>query len=141
MAQIIKRSIYRIDPLDLDGDIAIGVGLPMGGDKFGTFNLLYTSKEQILSNLKNLILTMKGERIMEPEFGTNIYRLLFESGDPAALDRRIKEDITRSVRRWLPILTLDLVETHVQEHMLSIGIAFRVPDFNIEDTFKIDVNR
>jgi phage baseplate assembly protein W len=141
MAQIIKRSIYRIDPLDLDGDIAVGVGLPMGGDQFGTFNLLYSTKEQILSNLKNLILTMKGERIMEPEFGTNIYRLLFESGDPAVLDRRIKDDIKRSVKRWLPILTLDHVGTHIQDHTISIAIAFRIPDFNIEDTFKIDVNR
>jgi len=141
MAQIIKRKIYRIDPLDLDKDIGIGIGLPMGGDKFGTFNLLYTTKEQIIANLKNLILTMKGERIMEPEFGTDIYRLLFESGNPSVLDRRIQDEIKRSVKRWLPILKLDYVGTDIVEHRISIAIAFRVPDFNIEDTFKVDINR
>jgi len=141
MANIIKRKIYRIDPLDLDGDIGIGVGLPMGGDKFGTFNLLYNTKDQILANLKNLILTMKGERIMEPEFGTNIYRLLFENGKPEILERRIKDDIKASVKRWLPVLTLDYVGAEFYEHNITISIAFRVPDFNIEDTFKVDINR
>lgn len=136
-----NRKIHKINPLDLDGDIGIGIGLPMGGDKFGTFNLLYTTKEQIISNLKNLILTMKGERIMEPEFGTNIYRLMFESADAAALNRRIREDITSAVKRWLPGLTLDYVSSTIDEQTINISIAFKVTNYDIEETISLDINR
>ncbi len=135
------RKIFKIDPLDLNKDVGIGVGLPMGGDKFGKFNLLYNTKDQILASLKNLILTMKGERIMEPEFGTNIYRLLFENIREDIIEKRVRQDIISSCKRWLPVLTIDYVGAKVQEHTLSITVAFKVPDFNIEDELKLEVNR
>ena len=135
------RKVFKINPLDLNKDIGIGVGLPMGGDKFGKFNLLYNTKDQILASLKNLILTMKGERIMEPEFGTNIYRLLFENIKPDILEKRVRQDIISSCKRWLPILTIDYVGANIKEHTMAITIAFKVPDYNIEDELKLEVNR
>ena len=135
------RKTFKIDPLDLNKDVGIGIGLPMGGDKFGRFNLLYNTKDQILSSLKNLILTMKGERIMEPEFGTNIYRLLFENIREDVLEKRVRQDIITSCKRWLPVLKIDFVGAKINEHTMTITIAFKVPDYNKEDTLKLDVNR
>jgi hypothetical protein len=70
-----QRKEYRIHPLDLKRNVAIGVVLPMGGNPL--FKLSYTTEEQALSNLKNLLLTRKGERPFQPLFGTNIYSILF----------------------------------------------------------------
>ena len=71
------RKEYRINPLDLKKNTAIGVMLPLGGTPI--FKSSYTTEEQTLSNLKNLLLTRKGERPFQPEFGTEIYSLLFEN--------------------------------------------------------------
>ena len=79
--------ISRVNPLDLQGNIAIGVSLPFNGPA-GPFNSTYSTKDQIKSNLINLLLTNKGERIMNPEFGADLGKALFEG-----ITDDIKEDI------------------------------------------------
>ena len=64
----------RVNPLDLQKNIAIGVSLPFNRP----FNSTYTTKDQIKSNLVNLLLTTRGERIMNPLFGTDLRNFLFE---------------------------------------------------------------
>jgi hypothetical protein len=57
----------------LQKNIAIGVSLPFG--VCGTdqlFNQTYSTKDQTKSNLINLLLTNKGERILNPEFGSDL---------------------------------------------------------------------
>ena len=60
-----KENFYN--PLDFEKDVAIGITLPFGKNK-GLFSLSYTTEEQSISNLKNLLLTRKGERLFQPEF-------------------------------------------------------------------------
>jgi phage baseplate assembly protein W len=72
--------VTRVNPLDLQKNIAIGISLPFG--RSGTnqlFNKTYNTKDQIKSNFINLLLTNKGERILNPEFGSNLRQLLFEN--------------------------------------------------------------
>jgi len=56
---------------------AIGISLPL---QFGnnTFTQTYQTIDQVKSNIKNLLLTKKGERISQPEFGSGLQELLFE---------------------------------------------------------------
>ena len=65
----------RVNPLDLRRNIAIGVSLPFKGPFTSTF----TTKDQIKSNLINLLLTNKGERVMNPTFGCDIKKQLFQN--------------------------------------------------------------
>ena len=71
-----KKIGYRIDPLDLDKRKAIGVKVPF--TKKGVFQFNYTTKDQIKSNLINLLLTSPGERYHEPSYGVGIRDILFE---------------------------------------------------------------
>ena len=73
-----KENFYN--PLDFEKDVAIGITLPFGKNK-GLFSLSYTTEEQSISNLKNLLLTRKGERLFQPEFGSDVYSLMFEQMD------------------------------------------------------------
>ena len=68
--------IYRVDPRDLQKNIAIGVGLPF--NKPSAFKSTYSTKEQVKYNLINLLLTNKGERIENPEFGCDIKKSIFD---------------------------------------------------------------
>jgi len=61
----------RVNPLDLQGNIAIGISLPFSGPS-GPFNKTYSTADQIKSNLINLLLTDKGERVFNPDFGVDL---------------------------------------------------------------------
>mgnify|MGYP003352512083 CR=1 FL=1 len=82
---------YRVDPRDLQKNIAIGVGLPF--NKVSAFKSTYSTKEQIKYNLINLLLTNKGERIENPEFGADLKKELFENIDENTFEN-IKNKIT-----------------------------------------------
>ena len=100
----------RVNPLDLQKNIAIGVSLPFNGPS-GPFNKTYSTKEQIKSNLINLLLTNKGERVFNPEFGADIRRVLFEgiTEDTSAL---IQNLITTNVNYFIP--EVDVVDVVVE---------------------------
>ena len=94
--------VTRVNPLDLQKNIAIGISLPFG--RSGTnqlFNKTYNTKDQIKSNFINLLLTNKGERILNPEFGSNLKQLLFENITPIT-EENIKDAIISSANIYLP---------------------------------------
>ena len=97
----------RVNPLDLQGNIAIGVSLPFNGPA-GPFNSTYSTKDQTKSNLINLLLTNKGERIMNPEFGCDLSTALFEG---------ITEDTT--------LLIQDLITEINGDVAVGIGMGTR----------------
>ena len=94
-----KRREINISPLDLkeNDKVAIGVTLPFNGS--AVFNQSFTTKEQVKSNLINLILTSPGERIMNPDFGIGIRDLIFEQVVDA---ESLKGQIIDSAARYVP---------------------------------------
>ena len=86
---------------DDDPDVRIGVNLPFTRDnKTGWFDQSFTTLDAAKSNLRNLLLTMKGERLMQPNFGTDLMKLVFEQDDGTLIDR-IRETIITAVDFWL----------------------------------------
>lgn len=94
--------------IDYEPDVAVGITLPLKNGSMGYFDVSFTTLEQAKSNLKNLLLTNKGERPMQPDFGSEFYRLLFEPIDD---DFSVKVDdvIRRDMGFWLPYLNVDSV--------------------------------
>ena len=113
----------RVNPLDLQKNIAIGVSLPFNGPS-GPFNKTYSTKEQIKSNLINLLLTNKGERVFNPEFGADIRRVLFEgiTEDTSAL---IQNLITTNVNYFIPEVNVVDVEVEPNEDNNSYNITLK----------------
>ena len=81
-------------------DKSVGVALPFGNAVGGRFSLNYTTKDQVKSNLKNLILTEPGERLGNPKFGTPLRKFIFEpyvEGDyEANIETAIMTEIGRA---------------------------------------------
>jgi phage baseplate assembly protein W len=99
----------RVDPLDLQKNVSIGVGLPFN-DK-GVFKVTYTTKDQIKANLINLLLTGVGERIMNPEFGTTLQRYIFEGITDSNSDALVSS-LQTSIATFIPqIIVISITAT------------------------------
>jgi phage baseplate assembly protein W len=109
------QQTIRVNPLDLQKNISIGVSLPFNGQ--GVFNKTFTTRDQIKSNMINLILTNKGERIMNPEFGADVRKSLFE---------QITDDTTNSIRARI----VNAVSTFIPEVTLTNIDITTIPDNN-----------
>lgn len=118
-----QRKEFRVHPLDLKRNTAIGVMLPMGGDPL--FKLSYTTEEQALSNLKNLLLTRKGERPFQPLFGTNIYSLLFEQLNEDT-STSLRDTLEADINFWLPYIIVDDILVTQNEDVNRINIVLNV---------------
>lgn len=134
------RKEWKINPIDLKKNIAVGVKLPFGGA--GIFQLSYTTEEQAISNLKNLVLTRKGERPFQPLFGTDVYSLLFEQKTPFTGDN-LKSTISEDIRFWLPYIVLDdlIVDSDPNTNRVDISIRFRVTETGANQTIIIRVDQ
>lgn len=123
-----ERKEYRYNPIDLDTDIAVGIKLPFGSSGV-LFNVSYTTEEQAISNLKNLLLTRKGERVFQPEFGSTIPSLLFEQMTPT-LEDSLQESLRSDIAFWLPYIIIDEVNVSVEydRNLVKIELSFRVTE-------------
>ncbi len=111
-------------------DYAVGLSLPLKNGDGGFFEQNFTSFNQAKSNLKNLLLTKKGERIAQPEFGSGLQSLLFEPID-SEFEIKITDTITESVEKWLPYITIedifiDISDSNKDRNKVGVEIKFRV---------------
>ena len=108
---------------DQDPDIFIGIGFPLGYSNTGIFTQTKTTIEQAIYNLKNLLLTAKGERLGHPDFGCEVRDLLFEQITTDVQDR-VEEKIKESVNTWLPYLSIDEVVVEQLSNRLNVDVKF-----------------
>ena len=94
---------------------SIGVKFPFEESDKGFFlQMNKTSAEQIKSNLIHLLLTRKGERLYNTEFGTDLLRFIFEPNDNDTYED-IKSDIQNSVSKFIPNLTINNIIVEMDE--------------------------
>jgi len=113
----------RVNPLDLQGNIAIGVSLPFNGPA-GPFNKTYSTADQIKSNLVNLLLTNKGERVFNPEFGADLRKALFEALVEDTYSY-IQELIITNVNFFIPEVQIVEVQVIPNEDNNSVSVTVR----------------
>jgi phage baseplate assembly protein W len=113
----------------------INIEFPFKDSKNGFFlQLTQTDSKAIKSDLMHLILTRKGERFYNPEFGTDLLRFIFEPNDSLTYSA-IKLDIQTTVKKYMPNLEVNdvIVEYDEEdEHRVSIRIDYTITD----DIFK-----
>jgi len=88
-----------------NGQTAIGVTLPLQRGKTGYFEQSFTAIGQIKSNLINLLLTSKGERVFQPEFGSDLHNLIFSQMDEE-YEAAVQSAVQRAISQWMPFLTI-----------------------------------
>jgi phage baseplate assembly protein W len=112
-------------------NFAIGITLPL---TFGanTFEQSFLTKDQVKSNIKNLLLTKRGERILQPEFGSGLQELLFEP-NVDDLEGRIEDTINETLEQWLPYVTAEEIDIEITDELrdnnrVNVSIKFKIGD-------------
>ena len=124
----------------------IGIGINKRSDKGGIFSVNYTTLTQAKDNLKNLILTRKGERILNPTFGCDIWKVLFEQLDNELIENKIETSILDAVTEWLPYLNIDEIifdydDKDIDNNKINLEIKFSlVSNPNLGESVQITVN-
>jgi len=123
----------------------IGLAYPITKHPLGFFHS-QSGLDQIKSDLLVLLLTNPGERVMLPDFGTPLRKLVFEPNDPMIINQT-RQMIAESIRKWEPRVQIQdiLVSNNIDEksldpsdtldevpHILSIVIRFFDPN-NIDE--------
>lgn len=120
----------------------IGVTLPLQRGNTGYFAQSSSTLEQIKSNYRNLILTKKGERLMQPEFGCDIHSMLFENITDDMLET-VRFAIVSATERWMPFLEvrqLDVVNLKEEPNKIDITVSYRFRNNpNVTDTITVSV--
>lgn len=129
----------RVDPRDLQRNTAIGVRLPFNAP--GVFYSTFSTKDQLKYNLINLLLTSKGERIYNPEFGTLLKAQLFNPMTEASFGD-IEDSIIDSVQTYIPEIKINNVE-FIQEgeygsNSLVVKIAYQILISGQTDTVTVN---
>ena len=116
------RSVREIDRNE---DKYVGIRFPLDHSPEGFFYKTKTVLEQAKANLQNLLLTTPGERIFQPEFGSQLKFIVFEQGPD--IPNRIEEAVRSAVDKHLAYINIENVFTTQQDNIINVSIEFSVP--------------
>ena len=107
----------------------LGIGINTSSNSNGIFAVNYTTLSQAKSNLQNLILTKKGERLQNPNFGCDIHNLLFEQINEETIGTKIESSILDAVSTWLPYLNIEQIvfdydDNDIDTNKISVDVKF-----------------
>ena len=120
---------------------AINIKFPLNDDstKNSFFLMKQVTKEAFTSDLLLLLLTAKGERYYQPDYGTNLLKYIFEPNDTLTAND-IEQELKNTVSLYIPALKISEVSFKqnldengevISENQLSVNIKFTYS----EDTF------
>jgi phage baseplate assembly protein W len=132
--------VKKINPLDRQPRKAVGVNLPFAGA--AVFNSNYFTKDAVRNNLINFFLTGKGERYMNPAFGSGLPSELFEQITEDKLNIlgiKIKDEL----RIYFPkVVTQDLsLIADPDKNSIEFYLKYSILDSNIEDEVIINIQQ
>lgn len=120
---------------------SINIKFPIEDDKEknNLFMLNYVTKNALISDLKFLLKTKKGQRYYMPDFGTNLTKYIFEPQDDLT-EREITEELRKDVRDYLPQVTIKTVEFYRNtdagyEDLDDQEIRVMIPFTYLDDVF------
>ncbi len=145
----LNKKIRRQDFLENEIKLPIGIVLPLRSgikSKETLFAMTYDENEQVKINLKNLILTKKGEYLGRPNFGTNLIEL-YNASNLENIDSIVMDEIKSAVSIFMPFLELqnfesffvDATENNSPYYDITVKYLFNSVQNNVN--IKLQVSR
>ena len=111
-----------------------GVKYPFISDGFQNFyvDVNESLKEKVRSQLMHIVFTPKGQRIRNPEFGTDLIKFIFEPNDSTTWEA-VKNEVSESVKRWatnIMINDIQIVKNENDESEVYVRLDYSVAEGN-----------
>lgn len=108
--------------------VYLGQTLPLQRGRRGYFQSTTDPLENEKSKFINLILTKKGERVSNPTFGCDLWRLLFEQKNDDTQELA-KQYVLDAVTAFMPYLVLQQIEvtntdTFVSDNFINLYVKY-----------------
>ena len=118
---------------DRDELVFVGIDLPFhrSSGVEGWFASTDTTIKAVKNNIKNLLLTDKGERLMQPTLGVAIRKYLFEQFTEE-VRISIENQIVETFRVWLPFVEVKDIKVdmnrndNIGNNILNINVLFNI---------------
>lgn len=117
--------------------------LPLKKDPIdGLYNMNKTALDSIKQNLKMLLLTNPGERMMLPDYGVGLKKYLFEQKDEY-IASKIENKITEQISKYLNIVKIEQLiiasseEGVDSENSLNVRLVYSIPLISYSDELNI----
>jgi phage baseplate assembly protein W len=117
------------------------VRLPITLDDTDGFGMIKDIQEMIRQNLKMLILTNPGERMMDPNFGVGMKQFLFQTYSEnvyAEIDSKIREQVSI----YIPAVKIQDVKFYSIEedsNILKFRLVYSIPAIAINDLLDLTI--
>ena len=112
------------------------------------FKMSTVTKDAFSSDLLLLLLTQKGERYYEPDYGTDLLKYIFEPNDNlTAAD--VEQEIKRIVSLYIPALKINQITFNwktddnnqpIGENQLNVNIKFTFSEDAFTENGELDLN-
>lgn len=111
-----------------------GIKYPFITDGFEKFyvDANSTQKEKARSQLMHVVFTPKGQRLRNPEFGTDLIKYIFEQNDTITWES-VKNEVSESVKRWVPnilVNNIQVVKNENDESEIYVRLDYSVSEGN-----------
>ncbi len=116
--------------------------LPLQKDPIDGYALNKNYVSMTTQNIKMLILTAPGERIMQPEFGVGLRNFLFLNDSPK-LRNDIRAKINEQVKRFMPFIEVGEIlidEIENNPNSISVKMNFRIIPLDINSYVEINTS-
>jgi len=115
--------------------------LPLALDSSNGYALLKTMRAVIKQNFKMLILTVPGERVMDPAYGVGMKTYLFNSFNEntyADIDSKIREQ-TKTYMPFVKIRSVSFGVADQDTSQLGIAIKYSIPRIGVTDLLEFTI--
>lgn len=114
----------------------LGIKYPFTNNEFQNFflDVNETEQERIRSQIMHVIFTPKGQRIREPEFGTDLIKFIFEPNEEVTWDG-LKNEITDAVQTYVDNVILNDIQVAKSEEN-DTAVYVRI-DYSIKQGNKL----
>ena len=111
---------------------------PLDNQSHGPFTMHTNIVDSVKQNIKLLLLTNPGERIMLPNFGVGLKKYLFEL-DRSNLESEINQKIKQQFKKFMPFLDLkSSVFKKSDEGLITVQITYKIKPLSFEDRLSLD---
>ena len=106
-------------------------------------DLNMTKEESLKSRLLHVIFTPKGQRLRNPDFGTDLIKYIHEPSDETTFDR-LRSDITQQVYKYVPDISFKDISIYNDEKsdngkIVIIHYTIKKGNLEIEQTAALRV--